>query len=119
MAALDAEIGAHLKPYEEALTLIQTIPGVSDVTASALIAEVGVDMDQFPTADHLASWAGIAAAWAATKCRAYTVQTNGGNGYQVDAAAAKFAKIVPVYWNDSVEDVRRIISSGSTIIELD
>ncbi|WP_047914191.1 IS110 family transposase [Paenibacillus sp. TCA20] len=97
IAALDAEIEAHLKPYQEAQVLIQTIPGVSDVTAAAIIAEIGVDMEQFPTAAHLASWAGVApgnhesagkkkrthtrkgnphvktalceAAWAATKCR--------------------------------------------------
>ena len=39
----------HAKPYQEAQVLIQTIPGVSDVTAS-IIAEIGVDMEQFPTA---------------------------------------------------------------------
>lgn len=60
IAALDAEIEAHLKPYMEAQQLIQTIPGVSEVTAAAIIAEIGVDMEQFPTADHLASWAGVA-----------------------------------------------------------
>ncbi|MHA6482756.1 transposase [Paenibacillus sp. strain BS8-2] len=60
IAELDAEIEAHLQPYEEAHTLIQTIPGVSTVTAYAIIAEIGVDMEQFPTVDHLASWAGVA-----------------------------------------------------------
>lgn len=60
IAELDAEIEAHLRPYQEAQALIQTIPGVSEVTAAAIIAEVGVDMEQFPTADHLASWAGVA-----------------------------------------------------------
>jgi transposase len=60
IATLDTEIETHLKPYEEAHTRIQTIPGVSAVTASAIIAEIGVDMEQFPTADHLASWAGVA-----------------------------------------------------------
>lgn len=60
IAALDSDIEGHLKPYEEAQELIQTIPGISDVTAAAVIAEIGVDMEQFPTADHLASWAGVA-----------------------------------------------------------
>jgi len=58
ISTLDAEIEAHLQPYKEAQQLIQTIPGVSDVTAAVIIAEIGVDMEQFPTADHLASWAG-------------------------------------------------------------
>ena len=38
--------------------LLQTIPGISDVSASAIIAEIGVDISQFPDATHLASWAG-------------------------------------------------------------
>ena len=57
---LDAEIEAHLQPYKEEFMLLQTIPGVSELTAASIIAEIGVDMDQFPTADHLASWAGVA-----------------------------------------------------------
>lgn len=60
ITALDEEIEAHLEPYKEAQQLIQTIPGVSEVTAAAILAEIGVDMEQFPTADHLASWAGVA-----------------------------------------------------------
>jgi transposase len=60
VARLEEEIDSHLKPYREEYELLQTIPGVSQVTAAALIAEIGVDMNQFPTADHLASWAGVA-----------------------------------------------------------
>jgi transposase len=57
---LDVEITAHLEPYKAEFELIQTIPGASEITAASIIAEIGVDMDQFPTADHLASWAGVA-----------------------------------------------------------
>ncbi len=46
--------------YKEEFKLIQTIPGVSAITASSILAEIGVNMDQFPTADHLSSWAGVA-----------------------------------------------------------
>lgn len=60
VARLEEEINVHLKPYREEYELLQTIPGVSEVTAAALIAEIGIDMNQFPTADHLASWAGVA-----------------------------------------------------------
>lgn len=60
LARLEEEISAHLEPYREEYQLLQTIPGVSETTAAALIAEIGVDMNQFPTADHLASWAGVA-----------------------------------------------------------
>ncbi len=60
IARLEDEIHAHLKPYRAEYELLQTIPGVSERTAAAHIAEIGVDMEQFPTADHLSSWAGVA-----------------------------------------------------------
>jgi transposase len=46
-------------PFRKEETLIQTIPGISKTTASAIIAEIGVNMSQFPTDAHLASWAGM------------------------------------------------------------
>jgi len=46
-------------PFREENTLVQTIPGISKTTASAIIAEIGVNMSQFPSDAHLASWAGI------------------------------------------------------------
>lgn len=60
IARLEDEINEHLESYRTEYELLQTIPGVSERTASALLAEIGVNMDQFPTADHLASWAGVA-----------------------------------------------------------
>ena len=59
MATLDAKIQAQLKDYQEALALCTTIPGIEEVAAANLIAEIGVNMAQFPSAQHLASWAGI------------------------------------------------------------
>lgn len=57
---LEQKIDAHLAPYREEYDLLQTIPGVSEATAASLIAEIGVNMNQFPSADHLSSWAGVA-----------------------------------------------------------
>ena len=48
-----------LGPFREAADRLTTIPGVSETVARVLIAEVGVDMAQFPTAGHLVSWAGL------------------------------------------------------------
>jgi len=56
---IEAEIDQQIGPFEQAVTLWQTIPGVDRVTACNLVAEVGVDMNQFPTAQHLASWAAL------------------------------------------------------------
>ena len=48
-----------LRPFREAADRLQTIPGVSETVARELVAEIGVDMAQFPTAGHLVSWAGL------------------------------------------------------------
>ena len=59
IARLEAEIDRQIRPFEPAVALWQTIPGVDRVTACNMVAEVGVDMNQFPTAQHLASWAAL------------------------------------------------------------
>ena len=59
IAQVQAEIERCLPPFEEALDLLQTIPGIRAVAAGAILAEIGADMSRFPTAGHLASWAGL------------------------------------------------------------
>jgi transposase len=57
ITTLDARIEAALAPFVETVTLVQTMPGVAARAASAILAEIGMDMNAFPTAAHLASWA--------------------------------------------------------------
>jgi transposase len=59
LAALDDKIAAFVAPIADLVELICTIPGVAANTAHVLLAECGWDMSVFPTAGHLASWAGI------------------------------------------------------------
>ena len=59
---LSTEIVERSVPFEAAVELLKTIPGVSTLTAQTMIAEIGVDMSRFPTAGHLAAWAGVAPA---------------------------------------------------------
>jgi hypothetical protein len=59
IADLDTQIDRLITPFEPMLELVMTIPGVDRVVGICLIAEIGVDMTIFPTAEHLASWAGI------------------------------------------------------------
>jgi transposase len=59
IAQLGARIEEVLAPFEEAVARLDTIPGVDQRAAEILVAEVGTDMGPFPTADHLASWAGM------------------------------------------------------------
>jgi transposase len=59
MGEVEAEIERRMRPFEAEVERLDTIPGVDRVTAWSLIAEVGVKMEQFPSAAHLASWAGL------------------------------------------------------------
>lgn len=56
---LGERIAELLDPYEAAVTLLVTIPGVAVRNAQVILAEIGTDMSRFPTAGHLASWAGM------------------------------------------------------------
>ncbi|MCZ7661562.1 MAG: transposase [Thermoleophilia bacterium] len=55
---LSEAIEEQLAPFESALGLACTIPGVASRTTEVLLAEIGTDMSRFPSAGHLASWAG-------------------------------------------------------------
>jgi transposase len=59
MGALNQEIGDRLTHEEDALTRLETIPGVGRRTAETIIAEVGTDMQRFPSAAAVVSWAGF------------------------------------------------------------
>lgn len=59
MSRVEAEIERRLRPFQDEVDRLCTIPGVDRVTAWGLISEIGLNMDQFPTAGHLASWAGM------------------------------------------------------------
>jgi len=59
IAEIDAEVDRELDPFRQAVHLLRTIPGVSDLTAQVIVSEIGIDMGRFPTAGHLISWAGL------------------------------------------------------------
>lgn len=57
--ALDEEITLRMQPFEEEITHLCQIPGISKTSAKDLLAEIGVSMEVFPSSAHLASWAGV------------------------------------------------------------
>ena len=59
IAAFDARIEKLLRPLRDAVAQLITIPGVSQVSAQVILAEIGADMTPFPTSGHLLSWAGL------------------------------------------------------------
>jgi transposase len=60
LAELDEVIAAKCAPWAHQIELLQTIPGVGPKVAQVIIAETGADMSRFPSAAHLAAWAGVA-----------------------------------------------------------
>jgi transposase len=64
LARVNEQIGKEVQgspdPFvTEAVQLLDTIPGVGEQGAETLMAQIGVDMSRFPSAGHLASWAGM------------------------------------------------------------
>ncbi|MFI0478951.1 MAG: IS110 family transposase [Candidatus Rhabdochlamydia sp.] len=56
---LEKEIEMQIKPFKEEVELLKTIPGIKDMAAMSIIAEIGPDMNQFKSASHLSAWAGM------------------------------------------------------------
>jgi transposase len=56
---IETDVGKSLAPIQDSARLLMTMPGVSEVTAHVIVAEIGVDMSRFETAAHLMSWASV------------------------------------------------------------
>ena len=59
VAELDREVGDRLAPFCDDVARLSTMPGLSSVSANAILSEIGSDMSHFPTPAHLVSWAGL------------------------------------------------------------
>jgi transposase len=72
-------IADRLVPMQAAVDLLKTIPGVSATAAAAILAEIGTDMRRFPSAKHLASWAGLCPGNKQSGGKRLKEQTTSGN----------------------------------------
>lgn len=59
ISKVDLGIDKRVRQYAKEIQLLQTVPGISKITAAGLLAEIGTDMSKFPSEKHLASWAGL------------------------------------------------------------
>jgi len=78
---LMADIETQLSPYKEEQELLTSIPGISGTAAAIIIAEIGVDMEVFPSDKHLASWAGVAPGNRQSGGKRLSGAITGGNPY--------------------------------------
>jgi len=76
---LEGAIEEALRPFAEAVARVKTIPGFSDVSAAATVAEIGARMEQFADSAHLASWAGLCPGNHESAGKHYSGKSRGGN----------------------------------------
>ena len=97
---ITARIEVVIEPFQGFRDLITTIPGIATLTADVIIAETGAEMTRFPTADHLASWAGTTPGSNESAGRVKSTKTRPGNPYlqgALGAAAMSVAKSPNTY----------------------
>lgn len=85
---LTARIEQVMEPFRGLRDLICTIPGIATSTADVVLAEIGTDMSRFPTADHLASWAGTTPGNNESAGKVKSSTTRPGNPYLQGALGA-------------------------------
>jgi transposase len=85
---LTARIEVMMEPFQGFRDLICTIPGISTLTADVVIAETGADMSRFPTAKHLASWAGTTPGHNESAGKVKSSKTRPGSPYLQGALGA-------------------------------
>lgn len=88
IAALTERIEVVIEPFQSFRDLICSIPGISTLTADVIIAETGADMSRFPTAKHLASWAGTTPGNNESAGKTKSSKTRLGNAYLQGALGA-------------------------------
>jgi len=105
IAELTARIEVVIEPFRGFRDLICTIPGISTGVADIVTAETGADMSRFPTAGHLASWAGTCPGSNESAGRVKSTRTRPGNPYLKGAlgiAALSALEVRAPTWASSI-----------------
>jgi transposase len=113
------QIEAYCRPFEEAVVLLDTIPGVARATAEIIVAEIGTDMSRFPTANHLAAWAGVAPGNNESGGKRRSGRTRQGNkplGAALNQAAHGAARTKDTYLSAQYHRLARRIGKKKAIV---
>ncbi len=117
IARLDERIEEAVKPFQAARELLMSIPGFSRILADVFIAETGADMSVFPTAAHLASWAGVVPGCNESAGRVKSAATRPGNRHlkaALGVAALSAARSKDTYYSARYRRIagRRPVQTG-------
>lgn len=119
---LSTRIEVVTGPFRAQLALLETIPGVSTQIAQVIIAETGGDMTKFPTAGHLASWAGICPGHNQSAEVTKKAKTRPGNSYLKGAlgnAAMSGMQVHETFLQDRHHRLKPRIGGLRTIVALE
>jgi transposase len=78
---LEREIEERLRPFEEAVDLLRSIPVLQETAIHTIVSELGTEMDRFPSDKHLASWAGVCPGNYESAGKRMSGKTTHGNAY--------------------------------------
>lgn len=121
-ARIREEVDACVDPFvPEAVALLDSIPGVGEHVAHAIVAEIGVDMARFPSDGHLASWAGMSPGNHESAGKRRSGQTTKGSTYLrtalIEAAwAASHGK--GTYWAAKYKRLVRRLGKKKALVAL-
>lgn len=119
IARFNEQIETYCRPFETAVVLLDTIPGVARETAEIIVSEIGTDMTRFPTADHLAAWAGVAPGNNQSGGRRRSGRTRQGNkplGAALNQAAHAAARTKDTYLSAQYHRLARRIGRNKAIM---
>jgi transposase len=105
---LNARIEVAMEPFQSFCGLIATIPGIGQRCTEVIVAETGADMDIFPTAAHLASWAGTCPGSNESAGRVKSTATRPGNPYLKAALGAAALSVAHSHGTYLAAKYRRI-----------
>ena len=111
---LDLEVARRVDPFEETVAAVDTIPGIGRRTVKVIVAEMGTDMSRFPSAGHLASWAGVCPGNNRSAEKHKRAPTKKGNGWLKAALveAAKSAARTKTYLGAQYQRLARRIGAN-------
>ena len=126
IAELDEQVDRVMAPFVEARDHLDTITGIGKRAAEIIIAEIGVDMSRFPSAAHLASWAGMAPGNNITGGKRHSGKTTKGNVWLADvlsqcawtASRSRDTYLAAQYWRLTrrIGKKKAVVAVGHSIL---
>jgi len=121
IAQLDEQIETRLEPYRAQMALLTSLPGIEWVGAATILAEIGVDMSLFPTAGHLAAWAGVCPANNQSAGKQKGAAARAGNRHAITAlcnAAVSAAHRKGSYFKAKYYSLKSRIGAGKAVLAI-